>query len=189
MADYVAGKLAEGHPVALGFECPLWIPLTADQNNLTNGRAEDGNRAWSANGGALVLATSLPITAWTLRRIRVALIERGLSHERIPVAADLTTFQENPQGLLLWEAFISGNNKAADYEDLPERQKHIADAHLGARAFIRRWRAPVAQSKVPDAPDETLSLIGMALLRSGWTHDISILHRPVEIVRPVQSKR
>ena len=188
MAECVARKLAEGHPVALGFECPLWIPLAWEEKSLTSGRPDDGNRAWSASGGATVLASSLPITTWSLRAIASELSRLGREHRGIDVTLDFERFRRDPEGILLWEAFVSGADKDRGSVNRTERSMHIDDARIGARAFIRRWRGRGVASRVPAGQDEVLSLIGMALLRSGWRDDPALLSQPVEIVRPPRAK-
>lgn len=188
MSECVARKLAEGHPVALGFECPLWIPLAWEEKDLTRGRPDDGNRAWSASGGATVLASSLPITTWSLRAIASALSRLGREHRDIDVTLDFDAFRRDPKGLLLWEAFVSGADKDRESVNRTERSMHIDDARIGARTFIQRWRGHGSPSRVPAEPDEVLSLIGMALLRSGWRDDPALLSQPVEIVRPQRAR-
>ena len=46
LAAFVARSLAAEEKVALGFECPLWIPPVADEPcRLTRARQGEGNRA------------------------------------------------------------------------------------------------------------------------------------------------
>ena len=52
----VADDLHSGALVALGFECPLFVPLRERAEELTSGRHGDGNRPWSAGAGCAVLA-------------------------------------------------------------------------------------------------------------------------------------
>ena len=59
LADAVADGLNQGAKVALGFECPLWVPVRDNRKELTPGRVGDGSRAWSAQAGAGSLATGL----------------------------------------------------------------------------------------------------------------------------------
>lgn len=59
LVDAVVGSLAAGVKVALGFECPLWVPVPDDASGLTAGRTVDGNRPWSAGAGASALAAGL----------------------------------------------------------------------------------------------------------------------------------
>lgn len=58
-ADALAQRLQRGRRVALGFECPLFVPLRSDPAELTRARSGEGNRAWSAGAGAGALVTGL----------------------------------------------------------------------------------------------------------------------------------
>ena len=94
--DTIAADINAGHPVALGFECPLFVPVPEDPGNLTSARPGEGNRAWSAGAGAGSLATGLTETVWILDRVR-----RQLSgHCAVHVKWD--SFQQS-QGLYIWE--------------------------------------------------------------------------------------
>lgn len=70
LAKHVAECLNLGLPVALGFECPLFVPLEDDEQSLTRARPGEGNRPWSAGAGCGALATGLVQVTWTLREIR-----------------------------------------------------------------------------------------------------------------------
>src|SRR4051812_10849525 len=59
LADDVARELLAGSPVALGFECPLFVPVPTDEMKLGSARDGEGNRAWSAGAGTGALATGL----------------------------------------------------------------------------------------------------------------------------------
>jgi hypothetical protein len=69
-ADAIAADINAGYGVALGFECPLFVPVPADPENLTLARPGEGNRSWSAGAGAASLATGLTETVWILNRVR-----------------------------------------------------------------------------------------------------------------------
>jgi hypothetical protein len=43
-ADAVIARLRLGRSVALGFECPLFVPLRTEPSELTRRRAGEGNR-------------------------------------------------------------------------------------------------------------------------------------------------
>lgn len=77
LADDVVGSLGAGIKVALGFECPLWVPVPDEPSGLTAGRAVDGNKTWCAGAGVGALATGLTETAWILRQIRQGLRDKG----------------------------------------------------------------------------------------------------------------
>ena len=66
-AGGVAADINAGAQVALGFECPLFLPLSEDPTGLTSARPGEGDRAWSAGAGAAALATGLTETVWVSR--------------------------------------------------------------------------------------------------------------------------
>lgn len=68
--DAIAADLNAGHLVALGFECPLFVPVPEDPKDLTSARPGEGNRPWSAGAGAGSLATGLAETVWILDGVR-----------------------------------------------------------------------------------------------------------------------
>ena len=47
LGDVVGQDLDSGFKVALGFECPLFVPLPTEPELLTKARTEDGNRPWA----------------------------------------------------------------------------------------------------------------------------------------------
>ena len=79
------------------------------------------------------------------------------------------------KGLLLWEAFVSGSAKRTD---------HCSDAEAAVMAFegalaTGHWTSGVS------CPEETYSLIGAALLRSGWSDDPRVLSEPCLVIKAV----
>ena len=77
LAVDIACALGEARKVALGFECPLWIPVAPDPKDLTKARKVDGNRAWSAAAGLGALATGLTQVPWILDEVRRQLTRAG----------------------------------------------------------------------------------------------------------------
>jgi len=69
-ADAVIERLEIGRSVALGFECPLFIPVREETDQLTSAREGEGNRPWSAGAGSGSLVTGLAETVWVFSRIR-----------------------------------------------------------------------------------------------------------------------
>src|SRR5215210_4351671 len=55
----VGEELAAGRPVALGFECPLYVPVPDEASSLGKARAGEANRSWSAAAGSGSMATGL----------------------------------------------------------------------------------------------------------------------------------
>jgi hypothetical protein len=168
LARLVASDLALGSKVALGFECPLFVPVPDDPERLTSGRSCDGNRPWSAAAGAAALATGLTETLWILREIR-----RQTDSAPLPYL-DWADFLPASSGILVWEAFISGSakKKGGSHED---------DARVAVQAFVDRANRRDLH-RVLDRP--VRSLIGAALLQTGWTSDIAFLDEPCIVVKP-----
>jgi len=160
----VNSELQMGHRVALGFECPLFVPVPLDPMRLTSSRLGEGSRAWSAGAGCGALATGLTEVTWILRALR-QLNPQGSAY------LDWEEFESSETGLFLWEAFVSGKSKAAS---------HIEDAALGVEAFLAAIRKTTIESAI--TCEEPYSLIGAALLRSGWSTDLKILEKACLVV-------
>jgi hypothetical protein len=158
-AAKAARAISEGRPVALGFECPLFVPLPHAERELGKGRAGEGGRPWSAGAGCGALATGLVQATWTLTEIR----------KRCPAASnahlDWATFNIASRGLLLWEAFVSGARKGAD---------HVADARRAVSAF--EAKLPLPETDIIAV--NPVSLAGLALLRAGWPVGLDALTQP-----------
>ena len=101
LVTQVAQDLNSGRKVALGFECPLWVPVACDPRELTSARCGEGNRAWSAAAGATSLAAGLTETAWILSGIRS-------ETQHVEAYLDWPRFAAAEHGLFLWEAMVTG---------------------------------------------------------------------------------
>ena len=144
LVEEVVGSLAAGVKVALGFECPLWVPVTDDPSGLTAGRAVDGNRAWSAGPGPSVLATGLTETAWILRETRRGLEEQGASLP--PAYLDWDEFTGATTGIFLWEAFVTGKRSPETRARMVTRPTRGSLARSSRRACrTRRRRASTSR--------------------------------------------
>lgn len=164
----VAMTLSGGDSVALGFECPLFVPLRDDPMLLTKARNGEGNRSWSAGAGCGVLATGLVEVAWILSRIRAE------APANVKAFLDWRAFQisESPNSLFLWEAFVSRDAKG---------NGHAHDAYIAVQKF---------QNSLPNLMDanaitekKVLSLIGAALIRAGWSTDLCLLFSACPVIR------
>jgi len=165
LADAVAGELLNDRPVALGFECPLFVPVPAVDTALGAARSGEGNRAWSAGAGTGALATGLVQAAWVLRAIRA----------RCPTTELHLTWAEfgaSACGLLIWEAFVSAAAKGTT---------HVDDATIAVAAFSAALPDPPAASAV--TAERPLSLIGACALWSGWVNDPIALHQVPLVIR------
>jgi len=168
LVDQVAIALKAARPVALGFECPLFVPLEKDEELLTKARfgevADGKSRPWSAGAGCGALATGLVQMTWVLHELRQRL------QEPLPAFLDWQGFSASGCGLLVWEAFVSGASKG---------QGHLEDAALAVAAFASVMPRPVTQISTPRA----ISLAGLALLRSGWSTDLQLLAEPTLVIK------
>ncbi len=165
-ADKIADDLNSNHPVALGFECPLFIPVPDDPKRLTSSRDGEDGRSWSAPAGACSLATGLSETVWVLTRI-----QRKIMTD-VPVHFTWSSFMQSNAGLFLWEAFVSGKSKT---------DTHTGDAELAINQFYKYLPDPEAHNAITCSNPR--SLIGAALLQSGLTDDLSLLNKPCLVIR------
>ena len=166
LVDEIAGRLNNGAKVALGFECPLWVPVRDDPKGLTSARAGDGNRSWSAQAGPMSLAAGLTECAWILQTIR----------NKAPNAMaflDWHSYEDSGNGLFVWEAFVSGKAK---------KGSHTEDAMKAVGAFVNALPSPEQANAVIPTP-HTLSLIGTSLLWAGWSSELSLLRQPCIVIK------
>jgi alkylated DNA nucleotide flippase Atl1 len=151
--------------VALGFECPLFVPVPEDPFLLAAARPGEGNRPFSGGPGTAALVTGLVQTAWILRSLR----------QRCPQVVaflDWDEFTSAERGLFLWEAFVTGKAKAAT---------HIDDALVAATTFSAALPNPPDANAVE--AESPFSLIGAALLWSGWSQETALLREPCLVVK------
>jgi len=159
-----------GRPAALGFECPLFIPLRQGLQKLTAQRDGEQGRPWSAGAGATVTTIGLAIVTYTLSQLRTKMgVTSGAG-----ITLDWNAWPTS-NSILLWEAFVSGANHAAPGE-------HWRDALNAARGF--RKALPDLNRCNAVTGDNVLSLIGACALRSGWSHDAELLHERCLVIRP-----
>ena len=165
LADEVAAALVNGSPVALGFECPLFVPISPEPARLTSARIGEGSRPWCAGAGAGALATGLTQVVWVLRAIRSQL------EASVPATLSWTRFKREG-GLFLWEAFVSAEAKA---------NGHAADALVAVQSFETALPDPTTSNAIQAR--EVHSLIGAAMLRTGWASDLALLAQPCLVIR------
>jgi hypothetical protein len=166
LVDSVICDLNAGYYVALGFECPLYVPISDDPQCLTSARPGEGSRAWCAGAAAGALAVGLTETVWILEKIR-----QHLQSDVSPFL-EWQAFRSNGSGVFLWEAFVSAESKGQSHQD---------DASIAVRAFAAAYPNIDAANAVRG--DNVHSLIGAALLRSGWSSDLGLLAQPCIVIR------
>lgn len=170
LAQHVAAMLNSGLSVALGLECPLFVPVVEKEKELTRARPGEGRRPWSAGAGAAVLATGVVQTTWLLKEIR----REPTIH--VPAFLSWSSFVASGRGLFLWEAFVTGDAK---------RKTHRQDARAAAKAFMQALPDPTRVNQVK-SNSGVLSLVGATLLHTGWVTDLDILHEPCLVVKAIR---
>jgi len=166
LADAVAQDLGSALKVSLGFECPMFVPLRSDPIDLTKRRTGETNPNWIGGPGSTVLATGIVQVHWTLHALADSLKTTP------PVFLDWLEFFRAPVGLFLWEAFVSGAAKGTS---------HVADARIGLNAFLRALPDPERSNAITD--ERVISLVGVALLHSGWLKDLNVLHKRCLVIK------
>jgi hypothetical protein len=180
LAHSIAKSLSDGSKIALGFECPLFVPVENCPNDLTNARnlsaphidkKYEGNRSWSAGAGSYALTTGLVEIIWILGHVR-----RELSP--IPeIYFNWCNFEKAESGIFLWEAFVTGKAKKNNKEN--EHDQHVNDAETAVKCF-NRLTDPEKEYPMYNKP--VFSLIGAALIRSGWSANLCYLKQPCLVV-------
>jgi hypothetical protein len=161
----VADDLGAGLPVALGFECPLFVPVPEDPFRLGAARQGDGARPWSAGAGTGALATGLVQAAWILAELR----ERRSDHR---LHLDWEQFVSADAGLFLWEAFVTEKAKAVT---------HVDDATIAVDCFTAALPDPTSVHAV--SAERPLSLVAAAALWAGWSGDAELLRATCLVVK------
>lgn len=157
--------LTAGAPVALGFECPLFVPVPDEPQRLGAARAGEGSRSFSAGAGTGALVTGLVQAAWILRELRKRRPNAG-------VFLDWAAFEAAARGLLLWEAFVTADAKAAT---------HVEDATIAVDCFTAALPDPRRANTV--TAERPLSLAGAAAIWAGWSNDLSLLRASCLVLR------
>lgn len=177
LARAVAHDLNSRKRVALGYESPLFVPVGPEPGLL--GRARDGecqeatgNRPFTAGAGAAVLATGIQSLAWVLREIK-HLAPHAIASTR------WNDFRGGACQLFIWEAFVTGSEKA-------HPPSHAGDAALAIAAF--QQVSSLAESPTRIRCSSAFSLAGAAVLWSGLSTDWALLAEPCVVLRPIFSE-
>lgn len=165
-AKGIANDLSVGNKVAIGFECPLFIPISDNPLHLTSARQGEGDRAWSAGAGCGALATGLTESVWILSKIKES------SEVEIFPTFGWEKFRKGLANLFIWEAFVSKDSKV---------QTHSGDAKVAVRAFLRGYPNIVEANAV--IADNPYNLVAAALLRAGLTKNIDLLSQACIVIR------
>ena len=168
LVEAVAGDLGDGVPVALGFECPLFVPVPEDPFRLGSARPGEGSRPWSAGAGTGALTTGLVPAVWVLTDLR----------RRRPtdlVFFDWASFNAAGAGLYLWETFVTEKAKATT---------HVDDAAIAVACFTAAL--PDLERANAVTAERPLSLVGAAGLWAGWSDDAEFLRTPCLVLKAAE---
>ena len=169
-AERLAIDLNSGFHVAVGFECPLFVPLRRHPNDLTKKRDNEGNRPWSAGAGSGSLAVGLVQLPWILTEVKQRLLSSVMAY------LDWKPFPKRDADLLLWEAFVSGGARGVD-----PSAAHAEDAAAAVRRFIECINDLNKRNIITE--NNVYALAGAALLRTGWSTDIELLTKPCLVLK------
>lgn len=164
--------------LALGFECPLYVPLRQDPLELTRCRRGERYVNWCGGPGSSVLATGLVQVRWILTRIADA----------VPGIRGTTRWNEFVGGqceLLVWEAFITskdGRRPVLTKYGARKTGAHEHDALSGAATFVERLEggAPIV-SELETEP--SMSLVAWHLLSTSLSDDVSLQSESCLVVK------
>lgn len=174
--DALAPHLASERSIALGFECPLYVPKRADVSLMTACRPGEVGLNWCGGPGGSVLATGLVQVNWVLTQLA----------RRSPHARGSTRWSEFFSGqcqLYVWEAYITSRSGVEiPAEDLGGISSHQGDALCGALAF---QQVVVREDTFPSdfKHEPALSLIGMNLVESGWSTDVTLMSEGCAVLK------
>jgi hypothetical protein len=166
LADTLVDLVRDGWRVSLGFECPLFIPCPTDAAALVKQRDGEAGKPWCAGAGANAGILGIQQLCWLLGNLKTNV--QGEVH----ATTNWDDFKIGSYSLYLWEAFVTGKAKS---------DSHIGDAQKALRTFANALPDLEAANSVKCS--RPISLAGLALLWSGLSVDISVLHFPTLVLR------
>jgi len=180
LVDFVnalSGIVLNGGRIALGFECPLYVPRRADPRQLAYQRIDEAGLNWCGGPGVAVLATGLVQVNWVLSR----LVECDRS---LRATTRWGEFVEGHSRLFVWEAFITSRHgdPVVMPPDLPTCSLHERDAIAGLVAFTKRM-VDAGELRSDLGAEPAISLIGMHLLMMGLSDARNLLDERCMVVR------
>ena len=167
LAQNVVAQIREKCKVAIGFECPLFVPVRKDPQDVNAARSGESNRSWSAGAGTGDLATGLVELLWVMNKVN-----EGLGHPP-EIAVRWNDFLGS-DAVFIWEPFVTSTAKGND---------HRHDARIAITHFLRSLPVPWSKNAIQES--NVLSLLGAAALRAGWTKNVDILSEPCLVRKAV----
>lgn len=164
-AANIANQVELGSKVAVGFECPLFVPVRGNPIDVNSARQGEGNRSWSASAGAAALGTGLVEVLWVMNKVT------SLLGESPSAVFDWSKFLDS-KSIFLWEAFVSSAAKGVG---------HVEDARIAVSQLEASLPDPMSMNAIDE--ESVLSLVGAAALRAGWSDDIAVLSEPCLVIK------
>jgi len=182
LVESLVDDITEGMAVALGLDCPLYLPVPTDDFSIQNlVRLGERERSSLTQKGAQLAVLGLHQLVYLLHRVSDSL---GRGHPAPPFYLDWRRWQEGmrPRGaVLFWEAHVSG----AALADRQDPDHHFKDARLAAETFWARLAAGQLRSDLgPRQGADCLNLAGAALLWAGWSDDPALLRQELLVIQP-----
>ena len=169
LANYLKKDIEKGVNIAIGFECPLFLPVPYFEGDLCRGRQGDGNRAVFAQAGATIATLGVHQVAWILRTICPV----GANHIEFTTDSSIWPPSDKRQVLFCWEAFVCGDAHGND---------HVRDAATATMFFIDNEMRLEAVNAV--TTQQSLSLIQAVALWAGWSTNVDRLHDSALVIKP-----
>lgn len=171
-ADGIVDDLNNEKKVAIGFECPLFIPITDKSEDLTKRREGENNRPWSAAAGCGSLATGLAECVWIFERIKKSKVD-------VKPTFSWKDFRLNESNFFIWEAFVTSLSKEDSNED-----SHCMDAQKAVNTFLDCFKiSPNIEEANCVYAQNPYSLVGAGLLRAGLTTNLNLLFEPCIVIK------
>ncbi len=164
-AEGIAKDLSDNQSVAVGFECPLFVPIADSPQHLTKARHGEGNRPWCAGAGSGALTIGLTECVWVFEKIN------ALVGVVVHPTFDWQAFAQGRANLFIWEAMVSRAAKGKSHSD---------DAEIAAQSFWQHYPAIGGASSV--TATRPYSLVGAGLLRGHLSTDLQLLFEPCIVI-------
>ncbi len=161
----IAEQINNKTKVAIGFECPLFVPVRNDPVQVNSARKNEGNRSWSAGAGTSALATGLVEVLWVMNAIS------GILGKKPKAVFEWSIFLDT-ESVYLWEAFVTSSSKGVG---------HTHDARIAVTHFKDSLPDPTTANAIKEA--DVFSLIGALALRAGWANDIAVLSEQCLVIK------
>ena len=175
LADAMAHDARARLSIALGFECPLFLPIAKEPLNLLSARCGEHDRSWSASAGASATTAGIVTLSWVFRRF-------AESVGTVPsLFSDWDCFSQSRElyKVFVWEAFVSKRlKKLKDVLGIPPEEAkwktkegmHInfdkADALTAVDAFQDSFGQPTDVHVKPGC--SVFSIVHAVVASLGW---------------------